>query len=65
MTKMFCDLCEKEVPILYHYTVPGYSQAKITSHETTIMTYALPSSLQIEICEKCQEKIREKLHIYK
>jgi len=65
MTKLFCDLCEKETSTLYHYTVPGYVKTKAMAHGTTVMTFQSPSSIPIEICEECQEKIRTLLHIYK
>ena len=65
MTKLFCDLCEKETSTLYNYTVPGYVETKAMAHGTTIMTFASPSSIQIEICEECQEKIRKLFNIHK
>ena len=66
MTKLFCDICEKEAPNLYSYTVPGYLKRKAERKDgTVLMTFAQPESLQIEICEKCQEKIRRLLNIHK
>lgn len=65
MTKLFCDICKKETSILYNYTIPGYVKTEAIAHGTTIMTFASPSSIQIEICEECQEKIRKLLNIHK
>ena len=66
MIKLFCDICEKEASNLYNYTVPGYSETKAkTSYGKVLMTFAQPESLQIEICEECQEKMRRLLNIHK
>lgn len=65
MTKLFCDICKKETSILYNYTIPGYVRTEAIARGTTIMRFASPSSIQIEICEECQEKIRKLLNIHK
>ena len=65
MTKTFCDICGKEEPIIYKYTVPGYGQVKAIAHGVTVMTFDQASDVQIEICTECREKIRETLRIRK
>lgn len=65
MIKLFCDICGKEESILYKYTIPGHTLKESTAHGHSVIVFEQPTDIEIEICAKCQEKIRKMLHIVK